>query len=428
MKFIVPALCILLLAAPALEAQSTDPVLDPRIESLVAEVDADRLLAIVEHLESFGTRHTMSTTDHSEWGIGAAREWMLEEMGSYSDRLQVSFDAYDVEPQGRIQVRTDLRNVKAILPGRSDRRIYVSGHYDSVVYGDYDSTAVPQPPTDGQWDGYAPGANDDASGTAIAMELARVFAQSGLEFDATLVFIGFAGEEQGLVGARLHAERMVDEEVEITAVFNNDMIGNSMGGTGIQDARTVRIFAPGPEDSPARQLARYIHRVGSLYMPGHEIRLIAREDRFGRGGDHTPFNQNGFAAVRFTESRENFERQHTILDTSDGVDPEYLQKNARVNVAGVASLALAPAAPRATPQMLRRGDGYDAQLNWEASEGAVGYRVVWRNTWNPDWEHSLYVGDVTQFTLEDMSIDDFVYGVAAVGPDGHESLVTPYVR
>ena len=419
-----------LLTAPTDEAraQSTDPTLDPRIQEMVRSVDPDRLQAIVERLASFGTRHTMSTTDHPEWGIGAARQWMLDEMASYSDRLEVSFDAYDVEPSGRIQERTDLRNVQAILPGRSERRIYVSGHYDSVVYGDYDSTAVPQPPTDGRWDGYAPGANDDASGTAIAMELARIFAQSGLEFDATLVFIGFAGEEQGLVGARLHAERMVEEEIEITAVFNNDMIGNSTGGNGIVDSRTVRIFSPGPEDSVSRQLARYIRRIGSLYVPGHEIRLIAREDRFGRGGDHTPFNQNGFAAVRFTESRENFERQHTILDTADGVDPDYLADNARVNVAGVASLALAPAAPRVAFNMLRRGGGYDAQVQWQQVEGAAGYRIVWREAWTPDWEHSLYVGDVTEFVLEDISIDDYVFGVAAVGPGGHESVVSAYVR
>lgn len=409
-------------------AQSTGPQLDPRIEMLLDQVEPDRLQEIVETLAGFGTRHTMSTTDHPEWGIGAAREWMLREMTSYSDRLEVSFDAYDVEPAGRIQQRTDLRNVMAILPGRSDRRIYVSGHYDSVVYGDYDEDAVPSPPTDGPYDGYAPGANDDASGTAIAMELARIFAESGLEFDATLVFIGFAGEEQGLVGAGLHARRMAEEGVDVVAVFNNDIIGNSIGGNGIVDARTVRVFSESPEDSPSRQLARYIRRIGSLYVPGHEIRLIAREDRFGRGGDHTPFNRAGFAAVRFSESRENYARQHTVLDTPDGVDPEYLARNARVNAAGVASLALAPPAPRVAVNLLGRGGGYDARLRWEPSPGAVGYRIFWREAWGPDWDHELYVGDVTEFVLPDMSIDDFIYGVAAVGPGGHESLVSVYVR
>jgi hypothetical protein len=194
------------------------------------------------------------------------------------------------------------------------------------------------------------------------------------------------------------------------------------------DSRTVRVFSEGPEDSPSRQLARYIRRTAGWYVPGHEVRLIAREDRFGRGGDHTPFNREGYAAVRFTESREDYARQHTVFDTPDGIDPGYLARNARVNAAGVASLALAPPAPAVTFQMLGRGTGYDAQLRWEASPAAVGYRIFWRSAWGPDWEHELYVGDITEFTLPDISIDDYVFGVAAVGPEGHESLVSAYER
>lgn len=420
------ALSLTLLGVPSgAPGQSPDRGLDGHVRAILDAIEPDRLMRNVEMLASFGTRNTMSSTHHPEWGIGAARDWMRSEMSGYSDRLEVSFDTYDVEPAGRIAVRTDLRNVMAILPGRTATRIYVSGHYDSLAR---DAEGVPEPPTDGDFDHYAPGANDDGSGTALTMELARVFAQSGLEFEATLVFIGFAGEEQGLVGAGLHARRMAEEGVDVVAVFNNDIIGNSIGGNGIVDARTVRVFSESPEDSPSRQLARYIRRIGSLYVPGHEIRLIAREDRFGRGGDHTPFNRAGFAAVRFSESRENYARQHTVLDTPDGVDPEYLARNARVNAAGVASLALAPPAPRVAVNLLGRGGGYDARLRWEPTPGAVGYRIFWREAWGPDWDHELYVGDVTEFVLPDMSIDDFIYGVAAVGPGGHESLVSVYVR
>ncbi|TVP50326.1 MAG: M20/M25/M40 family metallo-hydrolase [Gemmatimonadales bacterium] len=402
---------------------------DPRIEAILAEIDPDRMRAAIDGLVSFGTRSTLSSTDLPEWGIGAARQWILEEMSSYSDRLQVSFDAYEVGPEDAARIRrtTDLRNVLAILPGRSERRIYVSGHYDSLALGDEDGGV--EPPTDDPFDRYAPGANDDGSGTVLTMELARVLAQSGMEFDATLVFMAIAGEEQGLVGAARHAARMREEGVEITAVFNNDIIGNHVGGNGISDSRTVRVFSEGPEDSLSRQLARYIRRTSQPYVPGHQVRLIAREDRFGRGGDHTPFNRQGFAAVRFTESRENYSRQHNVFDTPDGMDFEYLARNARVNAASVASLALAPAAPGVAFNLLRRGDsGYDAQLQWRAVEGAVGYRIFWREAWGQDWEHDLWVGDVTEFSLRDMSIDDFVYGVAAVGPDGHESLVSVYVR
>jgi hypothetical protein len=424
-----PALVLLLHPAPGAAAQDAAPGLDPRIEAILEEIDPERLHFNVEMMASFGTRNTMSSTDHPEWGIGAAREWIHQELESYSERLVVQFDTYDVEPEGRIDRPTDLRNVMAILPGRSERRIYVSGHYDSVVYGDQE-VVVPEPPMGlaNPHDRYAPGANDDASGVSVVMELARVLARTDIEFDATLVFIGFAGEEQGLVGARLHAARMAGEGVRIDAVFNNDVVGNVRGGTGILDSRTVRVFSEDPMDSPSRQLARYIRRTAAWYVPGHEVRLIAREDRFGRGGDHTPFNREGFAAVRFTESREDYARQHTVFDTPDGVDPDYLARNARVNAAGVASLALAPPAPGVTFQMLGRAEGYDARLQWEPSTGAAGYRIFWRTAWNPDWEHELYVGDVSEYVLPDISIDDHVFGVAAVGPDGHESLVSAYVR
>lgn len=401
---------------------------DPRIRQIVESVSEERLRALVEKLSSFETRHTLSSADSPNRGVGAARQWIHDELRSYSPRLQVSFDPYVVPPRGRITRQVELRNVVAILPGRSPRRIYVGGHYDTLARRATGELFGP-----GDDDHAAPGANDDGSGTALTMELARVFAQSGIEFDATLVFILFAAEEQGLVGARLHAQKAREEGWRIDAVFNNDVVGNEVGGNGVVDGASVRVFSEGPEDSPSRQLARFIRRHAAVYVPGHKVRLIAREDRFGRGGDHTPFNQLGYAAVRFTESKENYARQHVAEDTPDGVSPTYLAKNARVNAAAVAVLALAPPAPEVTNErgqpMLGRGpSGYDAHLRWRPSPGAVGYRIFWREAWTPDWEHERYVRDVTEVVLPNLSIDDHVFGVAAVGPDGNESLVSAYVR
>lgn len=416
------ALCALVPASSA--AQSAR--LDPQIRSALNQISPERLSEYLEVLTDLETRHSLSLSDRPDWGVRAAREYILQTMRGFSDRLQVDLDCYTVAPQGRIPEEVELCNVVAVLPGRTARRIYVSGHYDTVARraeGDFDWT---------RWDNPAPGANDDGSGTVLTMEVARVLAQSGLPFDATLVFVAFVAEEEGLVGASLHAARAVEEGWRIDAVFNNDIVGNITGGNGIQDARTVRVFSEDPMDSPSRQLARYIRRQASIYVPGHEVRLIAREDRFGRGGDHTAFNREGFAGVRFSESRENYSRQHTAEDTFDGVDFEYLARNARVNAAGVATLALAPAAPdvmgRGGPQLGRGESGYDAAMAWARSPGAVGYRVVWREAWTPDWQYEVHVGDVDGFTLPDISIDDYIFGVAAVGPGGHESLVSAYVR
>lgn len=431
----VPRLVVLgavLLAGGAAGAAAQRPGVvaagvDARIAGLVEQVSEERLAATVERLAGFRTRNTMSSVDRPDFGIGAARQWIMDEMRSYGPRLQVSFDTYTTPASGRITQETELRNVMAVLPGRSPRRIYVSGHYDTVARAEEALDAG------ARFDNPAPGANDDGSGTALTMELARVFAQSGVEFEATLVFIALAGEEQGLVGARLHAQDARGRDVRIDAVFNNDIVGNIRGGNGDVDGWTVRVFSEGPEDSPSRQLARFIRRTGALYVPAHRVRLIAREDRFGRGGDHTAFNQLGYAAVRFTESKENYDRQHTVRDTPDGVHAPYLARNARVNLAGVATLALAPPAPvvadrNGNPTLGRQPSGYDARLRWEPSPGAAGYRIFWREAWGPDWEHELYVGDVTEYVLSGISIDDYHFGVAAVGPGGHESLVSAFVR
>lgn len=440
MQTITRSLTRLILLAFAIASSITAPdeiqgqPVDPRIEAILADVSPERLHEYLAVLTGFETRHSLSFSDRPDFGVLPARAYIRETMASFSDRLQVDFDCYEVEPQGRIPIQAELCNVVAVLPGRSDRRIYVSGHYDTVARREAD------PAAGGggggfdwtRFDNPAPGANDDGSGTVLTMELARVLAQSGLDFDATLVFVAFVAEEEGLVGASLHAARAERENWVIDAVFNNDIIGNSLGGNGILDSRTVRVFSEDPMDSPSRQLARFIRRQATAYMPGHEVRLIAREDRFGRGGDHTAFNRRGFAGVRFSESRENYSRQHMAADTLGGVDFDYLARNARVNVSGVATMALAPPAPVVDggrgPRLGRGETGYHAEMRWDRSPGAVGYRIVWREAWTPDWQHEVRVGDVDQYILENISIDDYVFGVAAIGPGGHESVVSAYVR
>ena len=448
--------------APAPE----NAALDPRIEKLVASVSEDRLQQLLQKLVSFGTRNTLSDATSTTRGIGAARQWIYDELKRTSPRLQVSFDTYRIPAHGRITRDVELRNVMAILPGKSPRRIYVSGHYDSLnlgrggqlagnqgIRGQVSSPqerpgAQPQAPGEsgapadrpagdpqvrqGQdYDVDAPGANDDGSGTVLSMELARVFAQSGIDFDATLVFMTVAGEEQGLVGAEAHAKKAKAEQIPIQAWFNNDIVGNSHGGDGTLDSATVRIYSEGPEDSPSRQLAMFTARIAAEYVPSHRVRLMARRDRFGRGGDHNALTAQGFAAIGFRESRENYAKQHGADDTIDGVDFRYLAQNARVNAAAMATLALAPPAPvvtneRGGPMLDRRPSGYDAHLRWNASPGAAGYRIFWREAWAPDWQHELYVGNVTDAVLPHANIDDWVFGIAAVDAQGHESTASVY--
>ena len=434
---------VLQLAAAAPGFAQPAPDLDPRIAKLVSSISEERLGAILKKLESFETRSTMSSPDSPTRGVGAAREWIRQEMASYGPKLQVSFDTYHVAVQGRITRPVELRNVMAILPGRSPRRIYVSGHYDTLARpgGQGASNASPPDPDapaarpadpNAPLDNLAPGVNDDGSGTALTIELARVFSQSGVDFDATLVFMCHAGEEQGLVGARLHAQRAAAENIPIEAVFNNDIVGGDHGGSGIVDGATIRVYSEGPEDSTSRALARFVQRWGERYVPSHTVRPMARPDRFGRGGDHSAYNQLGFTAVGFRESRENFTKQHDVRDTFDGISLPYLAQNARVNAASAATLALAPPPPsvvneRGQPTISRAPTGYDANLKWTASPGASAYRIFWREAWGPDWQHDLLVGNVTNAILPNMQIDDFVFGVAAVDAGGHESFVSAYV-
>ena len=451
----------------AAQAPGASGELDSRIQQLIASISEERLEQLLTKLASFHTRNTLADPNAPN-GLGAAREWILEEMQKASPKLQVSFDVHQVPAGGRITADTELRNIVAILPGKSPRRIYISGHYDSLNLGQRGQaglntgrgagagsagagagsagTAARGAGAGGRGAGeqagrgrggggqrsdpnvVAPGANDDGSGTVMSMELARVFAGSGIEFEATLVFMAVAGEEQGLVGSTRHAMRMKEQNVPVQALFNNDIVGGSRGGNGIVDGATIRVYSEGPEDSPSRALANFAKRIAAKYVPSHELRLLARRDRFGRGGDHSGFNAAGFAAIGFRESRENYSKQHNANDTLDGIDYHYLAQNARANAAGMAVLALAPPPPAVRQNMLSRGSsGYDARLRWEASPGAVGYRIFWREAWGPDWEHELYVGNVTEFVLPDKNIDDHVFGVAAVGAGGHESTISAYV-
>ena len=402
---------------------------------LVASISQERLESLLNTLVSFGTRHTLSDTVSATRGIGAARQWILDELTRSSGRLQAAFDTHYILAGGRITRDVELRNVVAVLPGRSPRRIYVSGHYDTVNLGAQgqagvtsgaESTERPDEGAD------APGANDDGSGVVLVMELARAFAESGIAFEATLVFMAVAGEEQGLIGSRHHARRTKELDIPVQALFNNDIVGGALSGNGIADGATVRLYSEGPEDSPSRSLARFTRRIAERYLPSHRVRLMARRDRFNRGGDHTAFNLEGLPAVGFRESRENYAKQHSASDTIDGVSFTYLLQNARVNAAAMATLALAPPPPeiyteRGQPMLDRRPSGYDAHLRWNASPGAAGYRIFWRDAWGPDWQHELFVGNVTEYVLPDANIDDFVFGVAAVGPGGHESTISVYV-
>jgi Peptidase family M28 len=435
---------------------AVQPDVDPRIVALLNAISEDRMRQIIEKLTSFGTRNTLSAAESTTHGIGAARQWILDEFKRSSPKLQVSFDTHQIPQGGRITRPVELRNVIAILPGKSPRRIYVCGHYDSLNLGERGqlgnntrtapagagaaagagaSAGMPAAgttplPTD--YELVAPGANDDGSGTALTMELARVFAESGIEFDATLVFITVAGEEQGLIGSGAYAKQAAAEKVPIDAVFNNDIVGNITGGNGTIDSKSVRIYSEGPEDSPSRALARFAVRQAARYVPSQRVRPMARVDRFGRGSDHSSFNAAGYPAICFRESNENYSKQHSAKDTIEGVSFPYLAQNARVNAAGVAVMALAPPAPgvtsdRGAPLIGRQPSGYDAALHWTASPGAVAYRVFWRDAWTPDWQHELTIGNVTDFTLPNVSIDDYVFGVAALDAAGHESVISAYV-
>ncbi len=419
---------ILFLACPA-QAENSWKAINPDILKMVDTVSKERIESIIRKLESFETRSTLSDPVSTTRGIGAARQWIFDQFRNYSPRLEVSFDTYQVAKTGRITHDVELRNVIAVLPGTDpigkNRRILISGHYDSTLQG-------PDGPLPQQIE-HAPGVNDDGSGTAAVLESARILSQ--YQFPHTLVFVAFAGEEQGLVGATLLAARARREGWQIDALLNNDIIGNSLGGNGLIDNHTIRVFSEDPDDSPSRQVARYIKEIGPRYISSMAVDLIFRHDRFGRGGDHTAFNVENYPAVRLTVSNENYGRQHTVNDTFEGVDIDYLSRAVRINVASLTAMAQAPSAPGVIAEggrlpMISRGkSGYDAELKWNPSDGnPAGYVVVMRKTTSADWEREIYAGNVTEYAMKDVSIDEWVFGVRAIGQKGEESLTTAYVN
>jgi hypothetical protein len=442
------AFALFFLAAAALPAQYKMP--NPQVEKIVSEVSEKNIAEILQKLESFGTRNILSTQDNPTRGVGAARKWIYEQFRSYSPKLEVSFDQYRLKKiegrASRVPRDVDLYNVVAVLPGTTNKeqRIIISGHYDTIVMGRPTGAAAPAPgeaPPMRDPDLDAPGVTDDGSGTACVMELARVL--SHYEFEKTLVFVTFAGEEEGLLGSSLYAEKAESAHQKIEAVLNNDIIGSDISGSGRMDNRRVSVFSEDPDDSPSRELARYIRDIGERYLPSMRVDTVFRADRFGRGGDHTGFNQVGFTAVRLSSPEENFANQHTVTDTFANTSVPYITLVTKVNGAAAASLAWAPKPPvtsevterngqKVTTLFLTRGKSrYDAALKWKQENpeaDLAGYVVVYRSTIAPYWDHEVFVGKATEYTLPDVSIDDLVFGVKAIDKDGNESLVSPYVQ
>jgi len=416
-------------------------ILQPQVQEIVAAVSADNIAATQRKLESFGTRNIYSQTNDPNHGIGGAREWIAAQFKSYSPRLQVTFDKHRLAKQGRAFKNVEIWNIVAVLPGTSEpeRQVLVSGHYDTIhlVYKNGPDGARELDP-EGTAEAPAPGVTDDGSGTAAVMELARVMSQH--QFRKTIVFIAFAAEEYGLFGSSLYAEDALARHDQIEAVFNNDIIGSNVTGSGETSNRYVNVYSEEPNDSVSRQAARYLKEMAERYQPGFDVNMVFRHDRFGRGGDHSPFAADGFAAVRITTPMENFSHQHTATDTFENTAPAYTALVTKANAAAVASLALAPKTPdistppptegRAFASPLGRGTGYDAVMKWKNAQpepDLAGYSVVIRKTTSPDWEREINVGNVTSYTLPNVNIDEVVLGVKAIDKEGNESLVAAFV-
>lgn len=431
----------------AVQAQATDMTdrRDPQIERIVADISPANIEATVRKLAAFKTRHTLSTTTSPDTGIGAAREWLKAEFEragrEAGGRLVVEFDAFRQPPTPpRLPQGAEIVNVVATLPGTQaegkDRVYVVSGHYDSRSLGIMDTDTL------------APGANDDGSGTAAVLELARVMAKH--EFDATIVFLAVAAEEQGLNGSAHWAQAAKAKGANVAAMFTDDIVGNTLDERGRRDRSHVRLFAEGvppakelpddvlrqlrtggENDFPTRQLARAIQAVGARYVPQLPVKLVYRRDRYLRGGDHSPFLDAGFAAVRFTEPREAFARQHEDVrvehgvqfgDVPEFVDFAYIAEVARVNAAALAEFASAPAAPRGVEIEAFKLTN-DTTLRWEPNRepDLAGYRIVWRDTTAPQWEHALDVPKEQTRATVDVSKDNAIFGVMAVDAAGHAS-------
>jgi len=416
---------------------------DPRIYKIIEKVSSERIENDIRKLVGFGTRNTFSDTISETRGIGAARRWIKTEFDQVSKNcnncLEVLYQKDFVTPEdgNRVPKEAWVVNVVAIQKGSKypNRYIIMSGDIDSRNSDTMDYT------------GDAPGANDNASGMAGTIEAARVL--SNYEFENSIVYLGLSGEEQGLFGGKGLAEYAQKNNWDIIGIFNNDMIGNIEGVDGVIDNRTFRIFSEpvppteteeernkrrfygGEIDGISRQLARYVHKTTQTYMPEMNPMMIYRLDRFGRGGHHRPFNDLGFAGIRIMEAHENYNRQHQDLrtengtkygDVIDGVNFGYAAKLTAVNAINLASMAWAPKPPKD----VEIGGIVEpsTKLRWEKVDGNIaGYKIYWRDTTASQWQHSRFVGDVSEFTLHGIVIDNFFFGVASVGKNGFESMV-----
>jgi len=426
-------------------AQTAPPSEVLAIHDIVADVSAERIGSDIQTLVDFGTRHTLSETLSETRGIGAARRWIFDEFERISADcggcLEVIYVSDTISGETRIPEPTDVVSVLAIQRGTLDPDRYV------MMAGDIDSRVTD--PLDGTSD--SPGANDNASGVAGVMEAARVLSQR--EFAGSIIYAALSGEEQGLFGGQIVAAHALEQGWRIKAVLNNDMIGNITGIDGVTDNSTARIFSEGtraletPEeallrrfrggevDSPSRNLARLIDRVADQYIPNLDTMLVYRLDRFRRGGHHRPFNEVGIPGVRIMEVHEHYDRQHQDLRNEDGrhygdtiefVDFDYAAKLTSLNAAALAMMAGAPPFPANVES--EGAVSPDTTLRWsEPDAGAAvnlaGYRVYWRYTDQSQWQFSRYVGNVTEYTLENVVIDNFYFGVASVAEDGSESPV-----
>ena len=424
-------------------SQSVTAARQPQIARIVQEIDERNIERTIRKLVSFGTRNTLSSQSDPNRGVGAARDWLFSEFSKIAEqsggRMIVEKQTFEQPKAARVPEPTMITNVVATLKGTQPesvgRTYIVSGHYDSMCTS----------PTDATCD--APGANDDASGTAAVLEMARVLAK--YKFDATIIFMAVAGEEQGLLGSTYAAEQAKQKGMDVEAMFTNDIIGNSLGGNGIRDAHTVRVFSEGvpssekPEeatvrrgvggenDSAPRQLARFIKETAERYVSAMRVMMVYRRDRYLRGGDHIPFLERGFPAVRFTEPNEDYRHQHQNVRIENGVqygdlpqfdDFTYIANVARVNAASLAALALAPAKPKNVGLLTTRLTN-DTDLKWDANKepDLAGYEIVWRDTTLPVWTNARAVGNVTSFTMKGMSKDNYFFGVRAVDKRGNKS-------
>ncbi|MFS4415298.1 M28 family peptidase [Maribacter sp. 2307ULW6-5] len=425
------------LSALSLSAQT-----DPRLYDIINAVSAERIGKDVATLANFGTRHTLSDTVSPTRGIGAARRWIKSEFERTSKAckgcLEVFYQRDFVEKgtNARIVKDVEVVNVLAIQRGTKYPNRYI------VMSGDID-TRVSDPTN---YTDDSPGANDNASGMAGTLEAARVLSQ--YQFENSIIYMGLSGEEQGLFGGAGVAAYAKEKGWDIIGVLNNDMIGNIKGVDGVvsntdfrifsepvpptetEQQRRARRFYGGEVDGISRQLARYVHKMTKTYMPEMNPMLIYRLDRFGRGGHHRPFNDVGFAGIRIMEAHENYTQQHQDIRMEDGiaygdvlehVDFDYAAKLTAVNAISLAAIAWAPPAP----EEVKIGGIVEpsAKFEWSPVDGAVGYKIYWRDTTSPTWDHSRYVGKVTAFTLKGIVVDNYLFGVAAVGKDGHESPV-----